>query len=70
MATSHTIKHGDTLPVLNVVLYRDEALTQVVDLTNATTVTLKVGTGTEDLLLDEEMTIDSAVDGEISYKFA
>lgn len=71
MPNSHTIKHGDTLPVLTAVLYRDENLTQPVDLTSSTQVKIKVrATGGEALLLDKVMTIvEPKTQGRVTYAF-
>lgn len=71
MGTTHTIKHGDTLPVLNVTLYRDAALTQPVDLTTATQVMIKVEPqGGEVLTLNTAMTVDATpTTGKVSYQF-
>lgn len=73
MATTHTIKHGDTLPVLDVILYRDEALTQPVDLTNNTDVTLKISNSNGESALNLEKSMNVNVDpttGRVTYKFA
>lgn len=69
MPTVHTIKQGDTLPVMNMTLYRDEALTQPVDLTNADVVTVKAGNAGSEPLLDTAMEIVTPADGTIRYKF-
>lgn len=70
MADTFEIKHGDTRPELIATLYSDSAMTVPVDLTNATSVKIKVGDGQTTVKLDKTMTIKTpATDGKVGYQF-
>lgn len=70
MADSFQMKQGDTRPKIVITLYSDSAKTSPVDLTNASTITLKVGDGTT-LHVDKVMSIvGAATDGKVEYQWA
>lgn len=69
MATTFKMKQGDTRPKLTATLYSDAEKTVPVDLTNAASARLIIGTGDAPPVVDKPMAIVDSINGIVEYQW-